>query len=276
MRRARSNLARLLLLNTPVQDISNCADEIANYFERVGILLRRRLAPADLVWDTFSWEVLRFWDVLADYIRFVRESDRTIFSEFELLYKRMLELEVKYTGRGSVPGLSRRAFLCLELEVDLRIFSPGDLRNVFVLEHSCFGPQAYGKEKLRELDLENPDSFFVAEALGDIVGYVVASTQKDEAQIITLATDPGYRRFGVGSRLLKALLAKLRTNGIRACYVNVRPQNKIAIDFFDAAGFCQLKEYQGSWKIESRDARGGYMMRVTLQPERSEALPTAA
>lgn len=187
-------------------------------------------------------------------------------------HEAMLNLEIKNAGKSVVDPVELREFFRSELGVHYRVFSPRDMNSVLILEHSCFGSHAYNEQKFQHLNEKHPDTFVVGEVVGDVVAYVIASTNGEEGQII--AVDPTYRRFGVAQMLLQTLLTKLQVKGVSVCYVNVRPGNEIAIAFFQAIGFQHIDQYRGNWKIEPRDGSGGYMMIRTFK--QTKELSTAA
>ena len=86
----------------------------------------------------------------------------------------------------------------------------------------------------------------VAEYEGRVAGFAVARMlPPDEVEILNVATDPGVRRRGVGSALVRALL---KLPG-RALFLEVRESNNSARALYKAAGFAEAgrrrKYYQG-------------------------------
>lgn len=74
----------------------------------------------------------------------------------------------------------------------------------------------------------------VAEREGRLAGFAVARLlPPDELEILNVATDPGFRRRGIGSALLQALL---RLPG-RVLFLEVRESNVAARALYKAAGF---------------------------------------
>jgi hypothetical protein len=101
MRASRARLARTLLASRrDFEKIDDDAEEVCAYFEDIGLLLRRRVVPAYLVWSMQSYEILFYWQALREYLAWVREStkDPTFYIEFDLLRKRVAALQKKRSG----------------------------------------------------------------------------------------------------------------------------------------------------------------------------------
>jgi ribosomal-protein-alanine N-acetyltransferase len=76
----------------------------------------------------------------------------------------------------------------------------------------------------------------VAECEGRLAGFAVARLLPgDDVEILNVATDPGFRRRGVGSALLQA---QLKLPG-RVWFLEVRESNNAARALYKAAGFAE-------------------------------------
>ena len=71
-------------------------EPVLDFFETVGVLLRRRAIDQELAWDSFSYWVLRYAVLAREQIQFRRkdESDETYYQEFEFLVKRLTQTEI--------------------------------------------------------------------------------------------------------------------------------------------------------------------------------------
>src|SRR5262249_4692303 len=98
MRACRARLARALLASRrDFTKIEEDGVEVFDYFEDIGLLLRRRVVPAEFVWSMLGDYVLMYWQVLRDYVTWVRRStdNPTYYEDFEFLNKRIAALEKK-------------------------------------------------------------------------------------------------------------------------------------------------------------------------------------
>jgi ribosomal-protein-alanine N-acetyltransferase len=75
--------------------------------------------------------------------------------------------------------------------------------------------------------------------LGDARAFLLARTVADEAEILTLATDPAHRRRGLASALLAAFHQEARARGARRAFLEVAEDNAPARALYSAAGYLQ-------------------------------------
>ncbi len=88
MQRIRARLADRLLADSTTLEVE---DSLLVLFENLAILTRRDLLDYELVWNTFGFDVPRYWWVLRHYIEHCRKkhSDSSLFEEFEKLSERL-------------------------------------------------------------------------------------------------------------------------------------------------------------------------------------------
>ncbi|MGH9449711.1 MAG: GNAT family N-acetyltransferase [Terriglobia bacterium] len=221
MRRRRSNLARVLLTNPRNYDlVDQRAGEICDYFEDLGLLLRKRIVPQYLAWTMFDYRILRYWPWLSrcyipEYRR--RKGDETYYSEFEYLWKRIARFEKNARKRNKVDvdqaGLDE--FLRDELRLQVRRFTMSDLGRVMEIERSSFDVDAYSEYQFYRLHRNFPGGFRVAEISNFVVGYVAATAGGESGEIDSMAVDPDYRRLGIGRKLLESALTEYLHNELR-------------------------------------------------------------
>ncbi len=71
-------------------------------------------------------------------------------------------------------------------------------------------------------------------------GFVLCRRIADEAEILTLAVDPGRRRRGVGSILLNAALDRAAEAGAEALFLEVARDNTAARALYSARNFTEV------------------------------------
>jgi ribosomal-protein-alanine N-acetyltransferase len=112
-----------------------------------------------------------------------------------------------------------------------------DLAAVHVIERVSFTtpwpPHAYRSE----IESNRLASYLVARAAGQVVGYGGVWLMVDEAHITTFAVHPGWRRRGIGDRLLLALLDVAVRRGAREATLEVRLSNLPARRLYEKFGF---------------------------------------
>jgi [ribosomal protein S18]-alanine N-acetyltransferase len=73
--------------------------------------------------------------------------------------------------------------------------------------------------------------------LGKPLGFLLARAAADEAEILTLAVAPRFRRRGIGSRLLVGAADMLAAAGARRLHIEVSHSNIPAARLYETAGF---------------------------------------
>jgi len=103
------------------------------------------------------------------------------------------------------------------------------------------GPSDAPAEIQKKLE-RDPDLFLVAEADDQMVGTVIGGYDGRRGHVYHLAVAEGFRRKGVGSRLMKELETRLARKGCIRCYLIVRVGNEGAMRHYEALGWHQLDD----------------------------------
>lgn len=80
----------------------------------------------------------------------------------------------------------------------------------------------------------------VVEMDGEIAGYAIMSMGKDEAHLLNLCVDPGRHGMGLGERLLNCLLDFAQQHKAVTTFLEVRPSNSSARQFYEKRGFVEV------------------------------------
>src|SRR5262249_8726950 len=123
--RARRRRLAALLQNTRLEDIDpHIVEDVMNFFEDVGSMLRSKYVEIGPTWQAFSVVSRHYWSAFAEsYITDMREDygDATFYTEFEFLVQRMNREECRRRRRSLEEiRLSQRAvieFLRTEAEL---------------------------------------------------------------------------------------------------------------------------------------------------------------
>jgi len=69
--------------------MDGCRD-VFDFFEDLGILLRKKAIPKDLIWSDYCYWIQRYWTAFKDYVDWVRkpenDDDDTLYCEFQYLF----------------------------------------------------------------------------------------------------------------------------------------------------------------------------------------------
>lgn len=128
----------------------------------------------------------------------------------------------------------------------IREFKKAEFDILWRIDQACFDPQlAYSRPELA-LYMRRPGAFtLVAEIESEIVGFVVAETQRKNGHIITIDVVEKARRTGVGSALLQSAEDRLREAGAIAVALETPVNNDAAIRFYKQKGYFVEKTVAG-------------------------------
>lgn len=124
----------------------------------------------------------------------------------------------------------------------VQVMLSGDLRQVQELQKLTM-PAPYALDQWTALYCD-PDSLnFVIMDEGQLLGYIVGkqhmNNRKEIAHLTSIAVNPTLRQKGIGKKLLETFMMALKTNGVSLLGLEVREQNKSAIEFYKRNGFSQ-------------------------------------
>lgn len=110
----------------------------------------------------------------------------------------------------------------------------GHLAEIRKVETRC-GLNPWSRETYEDLLKRSTTSFKVALDLAElpvVAGFYVASVGDDDVEILKLAVDPDYQGRGIGRKLLDEAVQEARARGCQTCFLEVRPSNRRALDFY--------------------------------------------
>lgn len=91
-----------------------------------------------------------------------------------------------------------------------------------------------------------PDNIvLVARINSVIVGFAVMYVGMDEARLNLLAVAPGYRRKGIGRRLVEWLEQSALVAGVSVVYLEVRAGSPGAQKFYERLGYVRVQRVRG-------------------------------
>ncbi|MHB8523050.1 MAG: DUF4760 domain-containing protein [Limisphaerales bacterium] len=96
----RATLAKQFLNKAPHDEIQ---EDVMNFFETVGMLLRRGYLDKEMAWVAFSYYGIPWWSACKDYIAEERRrkgEDGTIFAEFGNLVEALYRIEERERGKS--------------------------------------------------------------------------------------------------------------------------------------------------------------------------------
>lgn len=104
-------------------------------------------------------------------------------------------------------------------------------------------------------ELNNPLAhYFIAKVDSKVIGFVGTWIILDESHITNIAVHPNYRKQGVASKLLEALLKYCKSKGCIAYTLEVRASNKNAQELYLKHGFKKDGIRKGYYEDNKEDA----------------------
>ena len=86
-------------------------------------------------------------------------------------------------------------------------------------------------------------------------GFALSRLAADEAEILTIAVDPAWRRRGVGRDLLRAICGSAALAGARAMFLEVDEDNAAALALYARFGFIKVGERAGYYRRRTASRR---------------------
>ena len=111
-----------------------------------------------------------------------------------------------------------------------------DAAAIAEMEHQIF-TDAWSEKSVLDTMSQKNAVCLTAEKAGRIIGYVLAYTAADEAEIARIAVTEEFRRQGAARAVMQELEAVCSKNGIRRLLLDVRESNQGARTFYTDMGF---------------------------------------
>jgi ribosomal-protein-alanine N-acetyltransferase len=146
--------------------------------------------------------------------------------------------------------------------MQLRPMSEADLAAILRLEKLSY-PMPWPGWFFRRL-LRGDSSCWVYEQNGVVVAYGIVRCMRDLAHLMNLCVAPGFRRRGLGRKMLLHLMQVARSRGARRTWLEVRPDNRVAIALYKSLGFSVRMRRKGYYRNAQQRQRDALVMSRTL------------
>jgi len=124
----------------------------------------------------------------------------------------------------------------IEIKYEIRELKSSDISDILAIEEISF-PDPWPKTAFEEIIRQPGHGGIVVVSDSKLVAYACYLIIEHESHLTNLAVTDSYRRKSVASRLLEYILDIARNKGCEHILLEVRPQNKSAIAFYENAGF---------------------------------------
>jgi [ribosomal protein S18]-alanine N-acetyltransferase len=141
----------------------------------------------------------------------------------------------------------------------IRCASPADLDAILAIEQACAeAPHWTHPLWLAALSGEQGSepqrASFVAESIGGIVGFAVASRTGELAELESVAVSPPARRMGVGKALCQQVMDWSRHAGATELELEVRASSDGALALYRSLGFLEQARRREYYRNPTEDA----------------------
>ena len=137
----------------------------------------------------------------------------------------------------------------------LRPAVEADLFDIVRIERSCFA-DPWTEESFRRLLGGQPAIFLVAVFPPEsaVAGYVIAFSVGEDAELLNVAVDSGFRGRGLAGQMLDAVLIELASRGVRTAFLEVRESNLAARALYGSRGFTEIGRRHRYYRRPIEDA----------------------
>ena len=97
-----------------------------------------------------------------------------------------------------------------------------------------------------------------------IIGFVVSRIAADEAEILSIAIDPGYRGRGLSRNMLLTHLGHLAGRGVQKVFLEVEENNQPARRLYEQTGFAVVGRRERYYRQSGAEHLNALLMRRDL------------
>lgn len=123
--------------------------------------------------------------------------------------------------------------------------------------HATSFNKAWGEDEIDRLASMPGVALWIAKERGrgkaGAMGFALIRNSGQEAEIITIATDPARRRYGVGRALMEHTIRELHRDRVQQLFLEVDASNLAAISLYKSLGFKQVATRKAYYSSTSQE-----------------------
>lgn len=135
----------------------------------------------------------------------------------------------------------------------IRDMTADDVDAVYEIEQITFS-DPWSKSSFLESMAEASNHYLVVIIEGRVVGYCGYWGVAGEGYIYNVAVKEGYKRQGIGFRMLEELIRQAISRGITSLTLEVRQSNEAAINLYKKLGFTEVGARKDFYTKPTEDA----------------------
>jgi ribosomal-protein-alanine N-acetyltransferase len=126
------------------------------------------------------------------------------------------------------------------------------------------GERVWTRQDMAELLASPGVAGWALESGGAAIGIALCRVAVDEAELLTVAVQPGKRRRGAGRRLLATVIAHARGAGARSLFLEVGADNPAALALYGQAAFEAVGNRKAYYRRGDGPSADAIVMCLTL------------
>lgn len=139
------------------------------------------------------------------------------------------------------------------MNVTIALMKEEDIDEVLEVSSLSFSVSWSKSSYIQELS-NSVAKYFIAKVDNKVIGFAGTWIVLDEAHITNIAVHPDFRKHGIASKLLEALISYCKEHGCIAFTLEVRSGNKAAKGLYEKHNFKQEGIRKGYYEDNKEDA----------------------
>jgi ribosomal-protein-alanine N-acetyltransferase len=129
---------------------------------------------------------------------------------------------------------------------------------------AALGERVWTRQDIAELLASPGVGGFLLDGANGCIGLAICRIVLDEAELLTIAVRPAYRRTGAGRTLLCATIERARVAGVRRLFLEVGADNPAALTLYATTGFQPVGGRRAYYRRSQGPAADAVVMRLEL------------
>ena len=137
--------------------------------------------------------------------------------------------------------------------LEIKVLGTEHLEDVLKIEEECFS-KPWSENSVKELLLSEKAELLGAFDGGRLIGYSCLEWVLDEGSLTNIAVSDEYRKMGVGSQLMAALMKTAEEKELAFITLEVRVSNLPAVNLYRKFGFLDVGTRRNYYDAPREDA----------------------